>query len=342
MLKKRFQKWGIERKQNETDMRFAIQTALHRKAQGKNTVFWIRDRKVTVEDVEKYYKGKGVFDLNALANATTAVPTSHIDCRTPSPSPEEKSPFRSESSGDARIQDLHEDSELRNIRGTIVTLPDLHQVDQLLSSASLHQLERFIYLNRSHYAIIFDNPQRRSNEMFKLDSLKRFHAGMRKGQNLLRRGTPAAAFEHFDSAFGQIHNILKHQSFLFLPYLYHTSMLLAESISQTIDVLSRLLDFISQMALSCHFLQVRPVIHTLKWAMSLPPEDRIEYLRRAYRSIIEYLRVRFAIDSVAEAHLDPDIMSLANLNTATRHDPHYLKRISTTLGQLMGHVELGE
>ena len=71
------------------------------------------------------------------------------------------------------------------------------------------------------------------------------------GQALLQMGHIAEAFREFNYAFGQICAIVKQQALLFLPYLFYMKMLLPENMTQSLEVQSRLLGFISQMVGSC-------------------------------------------------------------------------------------------
>jgi hypothetical protein len=64
----------------------ALKLAFQREAQGKKTVFVIRGRVVTFENIKDYFRRKGVRDLQSLMNGsgTTAL-TTRIDCRMPEP-----------------------------------------------------------------------------------------------------------------------------------------------------------------------------------------------------------------------------------------------------------------
>jgi hypothetical protein len=56
MLKKRIRKWELDRNKKNADMICALELALDREAMGKKTVFSIRGRLVTFQDV-KHYSG---------------------------------------------------------------------------------------------------------------------------------------------------------------------------------------------------------------------------------------------------------------------------------------------
>ena len=68
MLKKRIKKWDLDRKHKQADMLYAVKIALEREAQGKKTAFVIRGRVVAFEEVQHYFRRKGVRDLRALVN----------------------------------------------------------------------------------------------------------------------------------------------------------------------------------------------------------------------------------------------------------------------------------
>ena len=59
MLKKRIKEWDLDRKHKEPNTLFAMHSAFQREAQGKKTVFLVRDRIVTFQDVKQYFKRKG-------------------------------------------------------------------------------------------------------------------------------------------------------------------------------------------------------------------------------------------------------------------------------------------
>jgi hypothetical protein len=52
MFKKRIKKWELDRNHKEADMLYAVHIALPRESQGKKTVFVIRGRVVTLEEVQ--------------------------------------------------------------------------------------------------------------------------------------------------------------------------------------------------------------------------------------------------------------------------------------------------
>ncbi|KAE9381186.1 hypothetical protein N431DRAFT_476070 [Stipitochalara longipes BDJ] len=86
MFKKRIKKWNLDRNHKQADMLYAVKIALNREAQGKKTAFVIRGRVVTFEEVQYYFRRKGIRDLRALVKDEDDVnPTTRIECHTPKP-----------------------------------------------------------------------------------------------------------------------------------------------------------------------------------------------------------------------------------------------------------------
>jgi len=87
MLKKRIKKWDLDRNHKQANMLYAVHIALRRESQGKNTIFVIRGRVVTLKEVQYYFRRKGVRDLRSLMNeADSTTPKTCIECHTPEPS----------------------------------------------------------------------------------------------------------------------------------------------------------------------------------------------------------------------------------------------------------------
>ena len=64
MLKKRIARWGLDRNLKLADMLVALRYTLQRQAQGRKSVFLIRERIVTFDDVKRYFRRKGVRDVH--------------------------------------------------------------------------------------------------------------------------------------------------------------------------------------------------------------------------------------------------------------------------------------
>jgi hypothetical protein len=311
MLKKRIKKWDLERKNKHTDMLFALRLALDREAKGKKTVFSIRGRLVTFENVKHYFRRKGIRDLQSLASvANSFCPTTQIDCRTPEPEmPVERRASRNpESLEDAEEPSPQHEFPATNINvDTVVALPDPNQVDRTISVTSiLGQVEELLYLGRAYYDAIFDNPEWKSNRsIFDVRTLETFYNHMFDGQLLLEESNVTEAFIHFGYAFDLVRSLLDHQVLLFLPYLYH--LLLPDWRIQRQEVISQLLDFIARMPTMC-YPQLRPVQQSL-WLLSrISVEDRGETSYRAFQSVLDRLRIQFECDLIDISETDPNIL----------------------------------
>ena len=144
MLKKQIKSWDLDRNHKQADMLYALRVALQRAAQGKKTVFLIRGRIVTFHNVKKYFRRKGIHDLESLmTGASTAAPTTRIDCRTPEPGA---------TAGDNAIYDAEpptaaKDLNLHHANPTIMALPDPDQVDHMMTlTGTLSQLDQLLHL----------------------------------------------------------------------------------------------------------------------------------------------------------------------------------------------------
>ena len=82
MYVSRFQKWGLVKNKNESDMTFIIHKNHQR--QNKNTVFIVHGREISYEKARYYFDRKKTWpDMTAPAPSTPP----HILYRTPSPPP---------------------------------------------------------------------------------------------------------------------------------------------------------------------------------------------------------------------------------------------------------------
>ena len=308
MLKKRIAKWSLDRKRKQSDMLVALRLAFQREAQGKKTVFWIRGRLVTFQDVKQYFQRKRIHDLQSLmANASTTIPTTHIDCCTPEPDAV---------AGDRVIHDLevptdptnlatHEGFNIDNVDSPIVALPVFNQVDPVMPlNATMSQLEQLLHLGRAYYDGVFEKPHWRSiDNTFQLGPLERFYHHMFDGQILLERHYIAEAFQHFDLAFDLIRNLLNRQVLLFLPYLYHM-MLQSRQIHRP-EVFSHLLSFLYQICQTC-YPQQHPIRHSITILHNMSIEDRAASSKCSLQSIADRLQVEFEADVPDELELGSD------------------------------------
>jgi hypothetical protein len=164
MLKKRIRKWDLDRKNKHADMLFALKLAFEREAMGKKTVFLIRSRLVTFQDVKHYFRRKGIRDLEAAVSARgNTSPTTQIDYHTPEP----ETPTDGRAIHDpAPTESVEELSPPRNFTASdtnagysVMVFPDPDQVDPImLATSAFCHFEQLLYLSQAYYDAIFENP----------------------------------------------------------------------------------------------------------------------------------------------------------------------------------------
>jgi hypothetical protein len=180
-------------------------------------------------------------------------------------------------------------------------------------AVTLSQLDQLLHLDRNYYDAVFENPDWRSKDnTFELGSLDTFYHHMMDGQSLLDRSKVTEAFRRFNHAFDLVQDLLKQQILLFLPYLYH--MMSPGSRVRRQEVLSQLLDFVSQMAQRC-YPQLHPIQHSLTLLHRMSVEDRGESSARVFQSILNRLRLEFEADVPDEFELRLDAICPARANS---------------------------
>ena len=340
MLKKRIQKWDLDRNHKQADMLYALRLAFQRQAQGKKTVFLIRGRIVTFDNIKQYFRRKGIHDLHSyMTNARIAAPTTRIDCRTPEPSvtASENAMYNAESLTTSNDPILHLPYS------TVMAVPDPDQVDLLMTlSGSLRQLDQLLHLGWNYFDSVFEDPDwRNKKEAFELKFLEMFYHHMFDGQSLLERSGSSVteAFKHFERAFNLIHHILRQQTFLFLPYLYH--MLLPTRQIRRQEVFSELLDFVSRMAQQC-YSQLHPIRRSLGLLRHMSIEDRGESSKRAFRSILNHLQIEFEADVPDEFELLSSKICQARADSTLEQRHGNYKLTSVVVQKLAQDAELFE
>ena len=187
MLKKRIAKWSLDRKHKQSDMLFALRLASQREAEGKKTVFNIRERKVTVEEIKHYFRRKGMLDTKSLiASAATAIPTTAIDCRTPEQSPgySKTHPRHDETPDLGGAIDIEDLPAYRNpaavepsTASLLATIPNWSfHADSILQFPSIgNQLEHLLYCGSTYYDSLFETPRwRYMNDSLDMRPLEAF------------------------------------------------------------------------------------------------------------------------------------------------------------------------
>jgi hypothetical protein len=296
MLKKRINKWSLDKKRKQADMLGALHIALEREAQGKESVFLDRGRLVTFEDIKYYFRRKGIHDLHTLAASPTAAASSTlITCHTPplTPIAPELIGPDSVSAGCPEQQQLPDgfmgEFNLDVLDFTVPTSPMTFNHIQTIRSnaASLGELEHLLTFNSNYYKAVFDNPRwKEENSSFDINSLELFYHSMYDGQAFLEAGNGTLAFQRFDCAFNFVRDILKQRVLLFLPYVYYMVVQFGNLHNQ--EVIARLLDFIGRMVETC-WSERHPIKCAVSALLRLSPRYRALFAARALQSSLDHL-----------------------------------------------------
>ena len=284
MLKKRIKKWDLDRKHKYPDMLYAAKVALDRKAQGKRTTFVIRSRIVTFEEVQHYFRRKGVRDLTSLLKDATAEElTTRIECHTPEP----------EQVSALRVAATSSKSNVLHFGFNIIAIPDLSQVDRVIQQPhELNQLDKLLHYGCDYYNSLFEERdwERYGERFLDLSSLESFYHNLFDGLELLNSDRVEIAFWHLHRAFNLIRDLLGKETLLFLPYLYH--ILLSGRSGRKQDVLVKLLNFIAQM-IETTSPHMHPVRNSVLLLHRMGPENRGHFCSRAFRSVLDHLKLVF-------------------------------------------------
>jgi hypothetical protein len=342
MLKKRIKKWDLDRNHKQADMLYAVKIALERESQGKKSAFLIRGRVVTFEEVQHYFRRKGVRDLRSFVkDADVTPPTTRIECRTPEPTniPTE--------SGDRPVSGIEVatksfENDLRRSSSGITLIPDSNRVGRVLpQSLELSQLDQLLHYGRDYYNSFFEGRDWKiQQEIFEITSLESFYHNLSDGHNLVNAGQVNVAFEHFDRAFGLIKGLLERGTLLFLPYLYH--ILLPWQQIQQQDVLLKMLEYISQM-IRTRFPHLRPVQQSLALLHGMAVEQRYNCSTRVFQSLLNRLQGVFLDDVPDESQLREasKVLCPSGPQNACLHlsAPDHYRKTVLAVWQLYGDAE---
>ncbi|CZR67524.1 uncharacterized protein PAC_17423 [Phialocephala subalpina] len=230
MLKKRIKKWDLNRNFKEADMIYALNLALEREKSGKQTEFLIRERTVTFCDIQKYFRRKGIQDLQAFVDGKSSVqPTTTIRSYTPS----------AENAVEDDLDEVHTtaQSDLLSHSG-----PEIRPV----SRTTLVQLEEILQFGR----IFYDAVCRQGRAMdlcpeFRLPDLRIFHEHLRRAHLLLDQHRTAEAFQHFNDCFDLVPHLIRSECPILIPCLYQ--ILIFDWHITSIDIIGRLVGFVADM-----------------------------------------------------------------------------------------------
>jgi len=113
MYKARITKWGLDKKTKEAEALALLRIKTQRDAVGKNSAFRVRGKPVTIDDVLRYFKRKGIIHPEVTPHSPKASTPPAIEYWTPLPSPRP---------GTSTIQvpeqeDVQSEADLLNFRG---------------------------------------------------------------------------------------------------------------------------------------------------------------------------------------------------------------------------------
>lgn len=303
MLKKRINKWNLDKKRKEADMLGALRVVLEREAQGKKSIFLDRGRLVTFEDIKYYFRRKGIHDLHTIVAGPIATESSSlITCHTPPATP--VAPDIGPEPDDASdLEQLLPDGFIGefNLYDAACPVPtssmatDHVQAIRPIATRS-EQLEYLLMFNSNYYESVFNNPKWMENDsLFEINALELFYCSMYYGQALLEAGNGTLAFQKFDCAFNFVRDILKQNVLLFLPYIYHMMAQFGDLRHQ--EVICRLLDFVGQMIETC-CSQSHPIKRAVSALNRMSPAYRAFSAARALQSSLDHMTNK--IDSACQ------------------------------------------
>jgi hypothetical protein len=295
MLKKRINRWSLDKKRKEADMLVGLRIALEREAQGKKSIFLDRGRLVTFEDIKNYFKRKGIYDLHAIVGSPIGSASSAlITCYTPPATPralETNSPEPEDASDLGQL--LHDgligESNMIDVTNSVPTSSRAINYAQAIRPLNTRpgQLEQLLTFNGSYYDSVFDNPKwKEEDSSFETKALELFYHSMYDGQAFLEAGYATIAFQKFDCAFNFVSDILRQRVLLLLPYIYHMMVQFGNLRNQ--EVISRLLDFVVQMTETC-CSQSHPIKLAVSALGRMSPRYRAFSAARALQSTLDHM-----------------------------------------------------
>ncbi|KAL3422848.1 hypothetical protein PVAG01_04595 [Phlyctema vagabunda] len=299
-LKKRIQRWDLDRKHKLPDMLYALRIASERRAQGKETTFLIRERVVTFDEIRHYFKRRGDRTLqSALAAAATADSTTAVRCLTPDP-------VSTASDVDTDMGNLlirPKDTNMSNMAkypldSALTIIPNFDQVDALIPlNDSLGQLNRLLHSADKCYQSVLKN----GNVCCANGLLhQEWYMGLHQGLYLLRRGDMNRAFKEFNYAFDVVPRLIVSLSYLILPLL--SKFMLDTAEIESADITSSLLGLMIRMTLS----RFPDLCTSLVFLRDMPQVDRQPCAAR----IMEHLRAGYVIRYATSYRTDRWIFQL--------------------------------
>ena len=294
MLKKRIHRWDLDKKHKEPDMLVALRMALAREAQGKKTIFVIRNREVTLEEIKHYFKRKGVRDPRALLTGPhICTSTTSLNCYTPPPSPGAETTLASPDWEDLEEVDLDigELSEDGTVYRFVVQGASEQSIPpsarRVCSSLPLpegqRRLESLLMFTRACNESVAQIRGKR--RMLPIVSYHSFTTDIVVRCALQQLGRIQEAFVCFNEAFDSVHRILKSDSWLtLLPNIYELTGFFAEE--ENTEILDRLCDFVVQLS-GVYVERVRPLKEAMTVLIQIPSQERADSAARGLDYLFE-------------------------------------------------------
>ena len=286
MLKKRIRKWDLDKKHKEPDMLVALQMALARESLGKKTTFVIRNREVTLEEIEHYFKRKGVRDLRALLTGPrVCTSTTSLYYYTPPPSPgaEPTSPSPNWEDFEDMDLDIGELSEDGGVYRFVIHRPSEQSIpsptQRLYSSLPLPEgqgrLESLLMFTRACNEL--GVPSRGMTRSLHALNHYSLAGDIVEGCALQRLGRIHEAFVFFNKAFDLAHKTLKID---LCPFLLLDMYGLTDTLDKGhTEILYRLFDFVVQLS-GVYVERVRPLKQAMTVLIQIPSNERADSAAR--------------------------------------------------------------
>ena len=157
MYKARITKWGLDKKTKEAEALALLRIKTQRDAVGKNSAFRVRGKPVTIDDVLRYFKRKGIIHPEVAPHSPKASTPPAIEYWTPLPSPRP---------GTTTIQvpeeeDVQSEADLLDFRGAEMNVLSCSTTDSLPCIGDAHA-----YLNVDQTRqLLFSSPEIQSFEI---------------------------------------------------------------------------------------------------------------------------------------------------------------------------------
>lgn len=169
MYKQRIGKWNLDKKTKEAEAWAVLRLHQQRQAEGKHSVFRVRDKSVTIDDMLRYFKRKGILNPKTEVDEHGGITPPTVVCSTPPSSPK---PTLESGSGINRrgtpgfvVDSMDADDTMRYLnheetRAIIYSNPNISSYDiseSLWPPEVFQHTEQLIFSVRDWYREAFEN-----------------------------------------------------------------------------------------------------------------------------------------------------------------------------------------